>query len=87
MLRAKYANRKEGDADTTDEDLKYYRDLVNSFDKKEERPSLSGLLKRKQVRQFSYKPRFSSNGELIAEQQSKTPQRAMATLFFIFFMI
>ena len=59
MLRAKYANRKEGDPETTDEDLKYYRDLVNSFDKKEERPSLSGLLKRKQVRQFNYKPRFS----------------------------
>ena len=74
MLRAKYANRKEGEAETTDEDLKYYHDLVASFDKKEEKPSLSGLLKRRQVRQFSYKPRFSSNGEPIAEQQSETPK-------------
>ena len=41
MLRAKYANRKEGEAETTDEELKYYRDLVDSFDKKEEKPSLS----------------------------------------------
>lgn len=71
MLRAKYANRKEGEAETTDEELKYYRDLVDSFGKKEEKPSLSGLLKRRQVRQFSYKPRFNDNGEPIAEKQDE----------------
>lgn len=71
MLRAKYANRKEGDAETTDEDLRYYRDLVDSFDKEEEKPSFSGLLKRKQVRQFSYKPRFTDNGEPIENTEEK----------------
>ena len=74
MLRAKYANRKEGEAETTDEELKYYRDLVDSFDKKEEKPSLSGLLKRRQVRQFSYKPRFTDSGEPISEKQDEVPK-------------
>lgn len=75
-LRAKYANRKDGEPDpaATDENLKYYRDLVDSFDKKEERLSFSGLLKRKQVRQFSYKPRFADNGEPTDEQQSESPK-------------
>ena len=71
MLRSKYANQKQASDDTPDEDLRYYRNLVDSFDKKEEKTSFSGLLKRKQVRQFSYKPRFADNGEPIAEQKDE----------------
>ncbi|MBO4741340.1 MAG: hypothetical protein J5605_06820 [Bacteroidales bacterium] len=71
MLEAKYAKQKNATSETTDEDVRYYRDLVDSFDKKEEKNSFFSFLKRKQVRQFSYKPRFSDNGEPLAEKQDE----------------
>ncbi|MBO4740619.1 MAG: hypothetical protein J5605_03125 [Bacteroidales bacterium] len=61
ILKAKYANKKNDHAVKNDDELNYYRDLVESFDKKDDKSVLSGLLKRKKVPQFSYKPRFSEN--------------------------
>ena len=68
MLKAKYANKKNDHAVKNDDELNYYRDLVESFDKKKDDKSvLSGLLKRKKVPQFSYKPRFSENSGVNSE--------------------
>ncbi len=61
MLRSKYANRKEGQPDpvATDVEIDYYRRLVDSFDKKEEKKRSFGFLRRKPLPTFNYKPRFS----------------------------
>lgn len=74
MLKAKYAKQKNAPAETTDEDVRYYRDLVDSFDKKEETSGAFSFLKRRQVRQFSYKPRFADSGEPTAENPDGAPK-------------
>ncbi len=73
-LRSKYANRSQGESNpaTTDEEIEYYRRLVDSFDKKEEKKRTFAFLRRKPLPTFNYKSRFS--GADTPADSSQTPK-------------
>ena len=69
--KRRYAGTQKSAEEISDEDLEYYKKVVESFDEPEKKEKATSIFHRKELPTFNYKPRFSG-GENTATMEAES---------------